>query len=305
MTDFRHLPNLSALRAFESAARHESFTKAAGELHLTHGAISHQVRRLEADLGLLLFNRKGKSLHITQAGRRFAHSIQQALREIASTAHALQQEARPHHRLTISAIPSMAARWLAPRLGGFIEQYPDVEVVLQSSGQLQDLVADRVDVGIRFGRGHYPGLKTDLLMQEVYYPVASPGFNGGCLPTHPSQLQGLPLLRSLEPWQPWFEVAGLDLTESHGGVLYEDMSMLIRAALNGEGVALVRHAVVHEEVRSGALVRLFNTVARSAGSYYLACPSSALERPEVRAFRVWVLDQAEVFSARYGWVPPS
>lgn len=260
MTDFRRLPNLSALRAFESAARHESFTRAAQELHLTHGAISHQVRRLEADLGLQLFN-----------------------------------------RLTISAIPSMAARWLAPRLGSFIEQHPEVEVVLHSSGHLQDLAADGVDAGIRFGQGHYPDLQTDWLMDEVYYPVASPGFNGGCLPTHPSQLQGLPLLCLLEPWQPWLEAAGLELVEPRGGVLYEDMSMLIRAAMNGEGIALVRHAVVHEDVRSGALVRLFQTVARSPGSYYLACPPSALERPQVQAFRVWLLGQAEVFNARHAW----
>lgn len=301
MTDFRRLPNLSALRAFESAARHESFTRAAQELHLTHGAISHQVRRLEADLGLQLFNRHGKSLQITQAGQRFAHTIRQALQEIASTAHALQQEARPRNRLTISAIPSMAARWLAPRLGSFIEQHPEVEVVLHSSGRLQDLAADGVDAGIRFGQGHYPDLQTDWLMDEVYYPVASPGFNGGCLPTHPSQLQGLLLLCSLEPWQPWLEAAGLELVEPRGGVLYEDMSMLIRAAMNGEGIALVRHAVVHEDVRSGALVRLFQTVARSPGSYYLACPPSALERPQVQAFRIWLLGQAEVFNARHAW----
>lgn len=301
MTDFRRLPNLSALRAFEAAARYESFTKAAEELHLTHGAISHQVRRLEADLGLLLFNRNGKSLRITLAGKRFAYTIQQALREIASTAHALQEEARPRNRLTISAIPSMAARWLAPRLGGFIEQHPVLEVVLQSSGRLQDLVADGVDAGIRFGKGNYPGLVTDFLMHEVYYPVASPGFNGGHLPTQPAQLQGVPLLRSLEPWQPWFEAAGLDMAEPRGGVLYEDMAMLIRAAVNGEGVALVRHAVVYDEMCNGALVRLFRTVAPSADSYYLACPPSALERSQVLAFRAWLLAQANVFNAKHAW----
>src|SRR5438105_1657563 len=169
------LPNLAALRAFEAAARHQNFSRAADELHVTHGAISHQVRALEAELGTPLFTRNGKRLTITAPGLQFAQSVRNAFNDIAAGAQQLRAHAQ-QKRLTVSCLPSFAARWLAPRLGGFMESHPDTELVLQSSGQLQDLVREGIDVGIRFGTGQYAGMEVERLMGDSYYPVASPHF---------------------------------------------------------------------------------------------------------------------------------
>ena len=299
MTDLRRLPNLMALRAFEAAARHQNFSRAADEIHVTHGAVSHQVRALEQDLGVALFTRHGKRLEITPQGGRFAQAVRNALQDISDATQALRNETR-QKRLTVSAIPSFASRWLAPRLGKFIEQNPDTELVLQSSGQLHDLVRDGIDVGIRFGQGQYPGLMVERLMGDSYYPVVSPGYNKGRLPTTPEQLKSAQLLRSDEPWLPWFQAAGLKLAEPSGGVRFQDLSMLIRSAMSGDGIALVRHVVATQELASGELVRLFNLAVKSPWDYYLACPPDALHKPQVLAFRQWLLEEIATFKALTG-----
>jgi len=158
----RRRPNFSALRAFEAAARHGNFSRAADELHLTHGAVSHQVRALERELGRALFIRKGRQVTVTSEALKFAQALARSFDEIAAAADAMRADTVAQ-RLTVSAIPSFAARWLAPRLGGFIDLYPAIEVVLQSSGQLQDLAREGIDVGIRFGRGNYPGMLVERL----------------------------------------------------------------------------------------------------------------------------------------------
>jgi len=299
MTDLRRLPNLMALRAFEAAARHQNFSRAADEIHVTHGAVSHQVRALEQDLGVALFTRHGKRLTITPLGERFAQTVRHALQDVADATQSLRDE-RQHKRLTVSAIPSFAARWLAPRLGKFIEQNPDTELVLQTSGQLQDLVRDGIDVGIRFGQGQYPGLVVERLMGDSYYPVASPSYNNGRLPTIPEQLKPAQMLCSDEPWLPWCQAAGLKLAEPIGGVRFQDLSLLIRSAMNGDGIALVRHVVATQELASGALVRLFDVAVKSPGNYYLACPPDALQKPQVLTFRHWLLEEIATFKAQTG-----
>jgi len=293
------LPNFSALRAFEAAARHENFSRAADELHLTHGAISHQVRKLEDELGLALFVRNGRHVSVTPAGRQFALVLGKAYADIAAAVQALRPPSGST-RLTITSIPSFAARWLAPRLGRFIERHPDIEVVLQTNGALQDLAGEGIDVGIRFGRGHYPGLLVTPLMGDAYYPVASPHYRHGDLPATPADLAHANLLRSIEPWQPWLQAAGLALPEPTGGVMYEDLSLLIRSAIDGDGVALVRHVVVLQEVAEGRLLRLFDTLAPSPDAYYLVSPPGAAARAPVQAFRAWMLGEVTRFQATHG-----
>jgi LysR family glycine cleavage system transcriptional activator len=299
VTDLRRLPNLMALRAFEAAARHQNFSRAAEEIHVTHGAVSHQVRALEQDLGVALFTRYGKRLTITAQGGRFAQAVSKALQDITDATQVLRDQVR-QKRLTVSALPSFASRWLAPRLGKFIEQNPDTELVLQSSGQLNDLVRDGIDVGIRLGLGQYPGLVVERLMGDSYYPVASPGYNEGRLPTVPEQLVPAQLLRSYEPWLPWFEAAGLKFAEPVGGVRFQDLSMLIRSAVDGDGIALVRHVVATQEIASGELVRLFDVAVKSPSDYYLACAPDALHKPQVLAFRQWLLKEIAIFKAQIG-----
>lgn len=291
MADFRRLPNLAALRAFEAAARHGNFSRAAEEIHVTHGAISHQVRALEEELGVPLFTRHGKRIAITPEGERFAATLRRALTDISVAAAVLQADAR-QKRLTITALPSFAARWLSPRLGRFIEQHPDMEVMLQSSNQLTDFARESVDVGIRFGHGVYPGLTVEKIMDDYYYPVASPRFNRGRFPRTPDELAQHTLLRChMEPWTPWFEAAGLDLPEPSGGLVFQDSSMLVRAAVEGHGIALARHALAASDIESGDLVRLFEIAVRCSQSYYLVCPAEALQKPQVQAFRNWIQEE--------------
>jgi LysR family transcriptional regulator, glycine cleavage system transcriptional activator len=291
MADFRRLPNLAALRAFEAAARHGNFSRAADELHVTHGAISHQIRALEEELGVALFARHGKRIAITPEGEHFAAVLRKALTDIAAAAEALQAEGK-QTRLTVTALPSFAARWLSPRMGHFIEQHPDMEVMLQSSNHLTDFVRESVDLGIRFGLGHYPGLVVEKIMDDYFYPVASPRFNGGKLPRTPQQLTRHTLLRGeREPWTPWFAAAGLDVPEPSGGLVFQDSSMLVRAAVDGQGIALARHAIAVSDIESGALVRLFDIAINCPQSYYLACPPEALKKPQVLAFRAWLREE--------------
>jgi LysR family glycine cleavage system transcriptional activator len=293
MADFRRLPNLAALRAFEAAARHGNFSRAAEEVHVTHGAISHQVRALEEELGLALFARHGKRIAITPEGEQFANIVRKALTDVAAAAETLRVSAQ-QQRLTVTALPSLASRWLAPRLGRFIDQHPDLEVMLQSSNALTDFVREAVDVGLRFGRGNYPGLAVEKLMDDAFYPVASPRFNGGKLPRTPQQLKHMPLLRcELEPWTPWFRAAGLDFLEPTGGLVFQDSSLLVRAAVEGDGIALARHVLATGEIESGELVRLFDVAIPCPQSYYLVCPHDVLRKPQVQAFRAWVLEEAQ------------
>jgi LysR family glycine cleavage system transcriptional activator len=303
MADLRRLPNLTALLAFEAAARHQNFSRAAEEIHVTHGAISHQVRSLEEDLGFPLFVRHGKRISVTAEGERFAGTIRKSLMEIAEAAEAIKRHGG-HKRLTISALPSFASRWLAPRLGKFIDLHPDTEVVLQSSAHLTDLFREQVDVGIRFGSGRYPGLEVLKLMDDYFYPVASPHYNGGKLPATPEELGRFTLLRSSddEEWMPWFRAAGVNLPEPSGGVLFQDLSMLTRLASGGGGIALVRHVVAMQEIMSGELVRLFDVAVRSQNSYYFACTPQAMQKPQVQAFRTWLIEEVEQFKAQSDWI---
>jgi LysR family glycine cleavage system transcriptional activator len=291
MADLRRLPNLAALRAFEAAARHQNFSRAAEEVHVTHGAISHQVRALEEELGVALFTRHGKRIAITAEGERFAAILRESLGDIAAAADALRADAK-QMRLTITALPSFAARWLSPRLGRFIEQHPDLEVMLQSSNHLTDFVRESVDVGIRFGRGNYPGLAVEKLMDDCYYPMASPRFNGGKLPRTPQKLVRSTLLRcDGELWLPWFRAAGLDWPEPTAGLVFQDSSMLVRAAAEGHGIALARNVIALTELASGELVRLFDTTIPCEHAYFFVCPPEALQKPQVKAFREWLFDE--------------
>jgi LysR family transcriptional regulator, glycine cleavage system transcriptional activator len=302
MADFRRLPNLAALRAFEAAARHQNFSRAAEELHLTHSAISHQVRALEEELGVALFNRHGKRIAVTPAGQQFAAVLRKSLTDIAAAAEVLQADAK-HQKLTISALTSFASRWLAPRLGKFIDQHPDIEVVLQASNQLTDMAQGQVDIGIRFGNGHYPGLSVDKLMDDYFYPVASPRYNGGKLPTAASGLRGCALLRSQEePWLPWLRAAGADVPEPSGGLVYQDSSLLVRSAAAGDGIALARHVIAMQDIAAGDLVRLFDVAVLCRFTYYMVCLPHALQRPQISAFRTWLLDEVAAFTPPSGCV---
>ena len=298
MVDLRRLPNLAALRAFEAAERHGNFSRAAEEIHVTHGAVSHQVRSLEEELGVQLFTRHGKRITITDAGRQFAEVIRASLGQIANAAQTLVADSR-QKRLTLTTMPSFSSRWLAPRLGLFIDQHPDIELILQSSLQMIDLLRNPVDVAVRFGFGSYPGLIVEKLLDDFYYPIVSPNYRGGDLPKTVQELAQCTLLRADQdhPWMPWFQAAGLDLPEPKGGLVFDDSSLLVRSAVAGNGIALARHVLAMREIASGQLVRLFDIAIPSARSYYFACTPESFKKPEVQAFHAWLLGQVAEFNA--------
>lgn len=292
MSDFRRLPNLAALRAFEAAARHQNFSRASEEIHVTHGAISHQVRALEQELGVQLFMRHGKRIAITDDGQAFAEAIRKALQDIASAAQHLQSRGK-QKRLGITSLSSFAARWLSPRMGRFIELYPDLEVSLESSNHIVDFAQGAIDLAIRFGNGGYPGLVSEHLLDDIYYPVVSPHFNGGKLPRSPRELVDTHALLRCEdePWEPWFRRVGLPDPEPSGGLIFQDSSMLARAAVEGHGIALVRHQIAHPDLVAGSLVRLFDVSVECPKSYYLVYPPNMMSKPQAKAFRDWLFEE--------------
>jgi len=243
------LPALTALRAFEAAARHESFSRAATELFVTHGAVSHQVRALEEELGQPLFARNGKRVSLTPAGRVYAERVRDALLQIAEATRALQSVTR-----------------------------------------------DEVDVALRMGSGDYPGLYVERLLDDVFFPVCSPSFLGGKLPARPEDMQGLTLLRGEgDPWRPWFEAAGLDWPEPRKGLMFEDSSLLLQAAAEGQGIALIRSSLAYNDLLSGRVVRLFDVSIPCPWLLYFVCAPAMLDTPKVQAFRTWLLPEIAAF----------
>jgi LysR family glycine cleavage system transcriptional activator len=302
--DLRHLPNLGTLKSFEAAARLESFSRAADELYVTHSAVSHQIRGLEAELGVALFSRDGKRVALTDAGRRYAAQVRAALIDIAAATDAVRAGDR-ERRLVISVLSSFAARWITPRLGRFIEQHPEIDIELLSTNTITDFNRDDADVALRFGRGDYPGLFCEPLLDEIYFPACSPNFNGGNLPRTPAELANVPLLRDdHDMWTPWFEAAGLEgWKEPRRGVLYQDSSLLLQAAIDGQGVALVRRSLAMHEVINKRLVRLFDIDGPSPWTYWFVCPMPLLETRRVQALREWLAEETARFRALYEKCP--
>ncbi|HXZ47664.1 MAG TPA: transcriptional regulator GcvA [Usitatibacter sp.] len=282
------LPPLSALRPFEAAARLESFSRAAEELHLTHGAVSHQVRALEEHLGRALFARHGRRVALNAAGREFAERVRAALGEIAQAADALRP-ARRDGRLTVSVLPSFASHWLMPRLIRFMEAHPEIEVNVLATMALADFERDEVDVAIRFGRGPWPPLVCEPFLEDEYFPVASPRIDRGRLPRAPRDLLGLRLIREdRDYWPEWFEAAGVALERPVAGPMFNDASLSLQAAVRGEGVALARRSIVGDELARGTLKRLFRTSVPSRERYWFVSPRATAGTARVKAFREWV-----------------
>ncbi|QOK97868.1 transcriptional regulator GcvA [Ralstonia pseudosolanacearum] len=295
------LPPLGALRVFEAAARYESFSRAAIELFVTHGAVSHQMRTLEEDLGVPLFERRGKRVTLTHAGRAYADRVRDALDQIAQATHQLRAGNRDN-RLTISTMPSFAARWLTPHIGTFIERHPELEVELFSSPVLVDFAREEVDVALRMGSGNYPGLYVETLLDDVFFPICSPTFNGGRLPRTPAEMASMTLLRSEgEQWKPWFDAAGVEgFPEPRAGLMFQDSSLLLQAAAGGQGIALIRPTLAFNDLMAGRVVRLFDVTIPCPWNYYFVCPHSALQTSKMQAFRAWLLPEIAAFKLELG-----
>ncbi len=291
----QRLPPLNALRAFEAAARHLSFTRAAGELHVTQAAVSHQVKALEEHLGRKLFRRLNRALLLTDDGQAYLPSISRAFTLLNDATNDLLTNQAPGP-LTVSALPSFAARWLVPRLGRFRHIRPDIDLRIDPSAELADFAGGDVDVGIRYGRGKYPGMRADWLMTEDIFPVCSPALLEGPHPLRdPRDLQHQVLLHDdgHGDWRTWLLAAGVDRVDPARGPIFTDSSMLIQAAMAAQGVALARGVLAADELAAGRLVRPFTLSLSTEYAYYLVCPVNTAEQPKIAAFRDWLLGEAK------------
>ena len=290
----RRLPSLNALCAFETAARHLSFTRAAEELHVTQAAISHQVKALEEHLGRKLFRRLNRALLLTDDGQAYLPSVSRAFTLLNDATSDLLTKQAPGP-LTVSALPSFAARWLVPRLGRFRQIRPDIDLRIDPSAALSDFAGGDVDVGIRYGRGKYPGMRADWLMTEDIFPVCSPALLEGPHPLQdPGDLEHQVLLHDdgHGDWRPWLLAAGADRVDATRGPIFTDSSMLIQAAMAAQGVALARGVLAADELAAGRLVRPFTLSLPTEYAYYLVCPINSAEQPKIAAFRDWLLGEA-------------
>ena len=284
------LPPVHALSAFEAAARHSSFAIAAEELCITPSALSHRIRLLEEHLCERVFVREGRSVTLTEFGRRYLDVVRVALRTLAEFPLP-NKTAQNQLRVKVTLPPTFARYMFMPRLAEFSLSHPEIEIEIYLFVPLYDLSLSESDVEVRFGAGEYPNLVTKKLFIEPAFVVASPGY----LKTIPSikvpaDLRHAKLLRSaLEPWQPWFEVAGLDWPEPPVGLRIDDLGLLLEAVKHGHGVGLTRQHFSQELIDTGAVVRLFDTqIASPPHAYYLVHEAQPIMRPEVQLFIDWI-----------------
>ncbi len=295
----RRLPPLNGLKAFEAAARSESFTRAAEELNVTQGAVSHQVKALEDTLGLKLFHRERQRLILTEAGRNYLAVVRDALDRIAVGTQRLLQR-QESGVLTVSTSPDFAAKWLVNRLSRFAEKYPDVDLRISATTHYVDFARDDVDVAIRHGDGHWPGLDVERLYSERLFPVCSLKLVAGRNRiAKAADLLKFPLLRleDAKNWTRLFEAAGVKVTVGPGPVLNR-ASMLIDAAIDGQGIALARTALAAWDLINGRLMRPVDVSLRMANTYWIVCPKAASNIPKIATFRDWVLAEAAEDSCR-------
>lgn len=291
------LPPLTALRAFEAAARHLSFTRAAGELSVTQTAVSHQVKLLEGHLGTPLFHRAARRVALTDAGQAWFHELHEVfarLQQANERLRARQAVSRPV--VSVSVLPSFGARWLVPRLGRFIERHPGVDVRISPSEQLVDFAAEPVDVGIRYGHGRHPGLVVDKLADDALVVVCAPALAGRRRLERPDDLRRHVLLHDDEPggWRRWLEAHRVQGVDAGKGIVLTDSSMLVEAAVRGQGVALARRSLALDEIEAGRLIRPFPRIRPlpTGRAYWFVTPRENLARPAVAAFRAWLRAEA-------------
>jgi LysR family glycine cleavage system transcriptional activator len=287
------LPSLNGLRAFEAAARHLSFTQAAAELNVTQTAISHQIKRLEQELGVRLFVRQNRALTLTPQAVDYLPGIRAAFNDLRlATDRLLRKD--DDHVLTVSTLASLAAKWLLPRLTAFQEAHPGIDVRITTSTNLVDFQRDNVDVAIRWGRGQWAGLRADWLMPEELFPVCSPELLKGSKPLNcPEDLRDHVLLHTSnfnsDDWRLWLTAAGLPADFSRQpGVTFDLVFMTVQAAIDGLGVAMGRSAYVEDDIAKGRLVVPFKITLPTDAGFYLVSPAGRTDPPKLSAFRQWL-----------------
>lgn len=293
------LPPLPAVRAFEAAARHGGFQSAAHELHVTAGAIAHQIKQLETWLGLPLFQRLPRGVVLTPAGRQYAAALGPLLDSLAAVSEAVKRQG-DERVVTVTSVPSLVARWLMPRLGALRERHPEIDMRVLASLHPVDFQREGVDVAIRLGTGPYPGLKADLLMEEWFSAVCSPALKANASDLHePADLLRYPLLHDeMEMrvpeeiiWPRWFKAFGI----AYQGPRQPSFShtyLTLEAAAAGQGIAIAAELFIAEDLKSGRLVRALPNRVLGPYRFYLVRPPEAEARSAVKAFCDWIIEEA-------------
>jgi LysR family transcriptional regulator, glycine cleavage system transcriptional activator len=290
----RPLPPIASLRAFEAAARHMNFTRAAEELAITQAAVSYQIRLLEERLGTPLFIREPRRLLLTETGAELAIPLRDAFDRLRATFDSFHKEAQTVFSLSVSE--TFAANWLVPRLGSFQVENPAIAVRLEASNRLVDFGRERFDAGIRSGKGEWAGVAAHRLFPLEITPVCAPSLLRRLGPVKkPGDLLRLPLISPADPgWKIWFAAAGVPDAElgPSAGPSFGVQHLEGKAALAGQGVAMVTPNFFMPELKSGQLVRLFDINADSGESCWFAYPRQHANTSKLRAFRTWILAQA-------------
>ncbi|OZI41407.1 LysR family transcriptional regulator [Bordetella genomosp. 5] len=288
----RFCPSLTDLQAFEVAARHSSFTRAAQELCVTQGAVSKQVKHLEEFVGVELFLRIRQGLVLTEAGRSYLKKVQAGLSQIeAATVELIAHQGRGG-TLNLTAMPTFGARWLIPRLIAFNRLRPDIHVEFMPHRQGYDFSTPELDAAVRFGEGIWPGSGADYIVGREIVPVCSPRLIAeGC--DDAADLLRYPLLHhtsALEGWFEWFEQAGCDTRRSLEGARFDQYSLLSQAAAASFGIALIPRCLIEDELRDGKLVVPIQLPIRARQGYYLCYPEQKANLPTLQAFRAWLME---------------
>ena len=300
------LPPLNALRAFEAAARHLSFTHAAEELCVSQGAISRHIQLLEGSLGVMLFERRHRQVVLTAQGEIYRAAIRGAFEAIDEATSRIRPEAQSN-TLKIRLLPTFAMRWLVPRLARFSAETPGITVRINTAHDPGDFDRDDMEAAVEYGDASRHGLVVERLFGELLVPVCSPDLaNGQPPPRHPRELGHHVLLHSLHRpdfWRQWLERAGVDRVAVDSGLRFENSGLCYQAAVDGLGIAIAHVAFVREDLARGRLVIPFHLPMRNEAGYYLVYPKSKLRQPTLRAFREFILREGteteRLMSAEY------
>src|SRR5579859_5999465 len=300
MSKSNALPSLDLLRGFEAAARHLSFTKAGEELFLTHSAVSLQMKELEEQLGVPLFQRRHRALALTDAGQQFYAAAAQVIATMRAATERLRSQSGRRRPLSVTTTHSFASLWLIPRLAGFTKDHPEVDVRITAETRVQDLERDGLDVALRHGPASLAGPNAVRLMGERVFPVCSPKLLGKRPLEKPADLKNHILLQYDDPdarhpwlhWKTWLEVERIADLRPAGTLSFSGYEQIIPAAVAGHGVALGRTPLVKDLIAAGELVAPFKSSADPARSYFAIASRNAAERPEVAAFVAWLRAEA-------------
>jgi LysR family glycine cleavage system transcriptional activator len=290
---FPDLPSLNALRVFEVVARHLNFRVAADELGVTQAAVAQQIRGLEASLDLRLFERLPRGLALTDAGQSYSASIRSALAMIDEATRLLKPQAA---HLTVSVTPTFASKWLIPRLGSFAQSHPDIDLRVLATDRLSHFSTDGVDIAVRYGKPEFgAGLNSELLMEQRIVAVASPTlFQGIEMPVSFEQLQDFLMLHDAHNFWPQFlaELFPQHSQPTARNLRFNQTSLAIEAAINGQGIALASLAFVGDDITAGRLIQVFDQQLRLDKSFYLVWPRKMKQSDSLSVVQHWLKQQA-------------